>query len=126
MAKTRKNKNRLNTNKLDVCVVSTSVALIFICFLFCLGGGLFIRHGNTSLNNKILEAEDAQNELIIKLNTAKGNLEPKQNIKGIQIALQSHGVDMYSLRTKQCYVKPLDETKRPVLTGQQVVAYNNK
>lgn len=124
MAKTKKNKNRHNIKKLDVCIVSTKVALVFICFVFCFGGGLVIRQGNNSLTNKIKEAETEHAQLKSILQTERVKLDSKQTIDAIKVALQTHGVNMINARQSQCYIEFLDKNKAPGRADNQVVAYN--
>lgn len=124
MAKTKKNKNRHNGKKLNVCIVSTKVALVFICILFCFGGGLIIRHGNNSIENRIKNSENSQIELISILRTEKAKISSKNTITEIQSALKSHGVSMISIRNSQCFVDRLDKNKAPMINRQSTVAYN--
>lgn len=124
MARTRKNKNRRNTKKLDVCVVSTKFAFLFICCIFCLGGGLIIRHQNVNIENKIKEAETEQIELASILKTQQVNLETKLNIVEIQKQLQSHAISMACARKSQCKIALLDNNKTPTTKNHSVVAYN--
>jgi hypothetical protein len=125
MAKTKKNKNRHSTKKLDVCIVSTKVALIFICLVFCFGGGLIVRHGNNSLTNKIKEAETEYAQLKSILQTERVKLDSKQTIDAIKVALKTHGVNMINARQSQCHLEFLDKNKAPGQKDNQVVAYYN-
>lgn len=125
MAKTKKNKNRHNSKKLDVYVVSTKFALIIICTIFCFGSGLIIRQGNKAIDDEIKNSETTQIELRSILRTERAKISSKYNITEIQSALQSHGVNMINIRKKQCYVECLDKNKAPMLKGQRAVAYNN-
>lgn len=125
MAKTKKNKNRHNSKKLDVYVVSTKVALIVICTIFCFGSGLIIRQGNNAIEDEIKSSETSQIELRSILRTEKAKISSKYTITEIQGALLSHGVQMINVRKGQCHVDCLDKNKAPMLKGQRAVAYNN-
>ena len=125
MARTKKNRNRRNSGKLNAFAKSHCIFLPVVFVVFFVFIVLFIQQNNTVLAKQLKNAESHQSELISVLRSEKANLSIKTNISEIQKSLREHGIAMRQLRHNQKYVTRFDKTKAPNIHNHREVAYLN-